>query len=134
MVDRIDWDCITVQSGYRIASAISLKNVNGDDANYWNRTDRLPMPPPHKLLKKNVKVLADDPEDWSGFRRAEEYWSEEFNHHNNTTVVSPVDPRVVKQMIPEDWTDFDTINNSPVIKEYFKDSQSPDYYDNKWDS
>jgi hypothetical protein len=47
-------------------------------------------------------------------------------------VVSPIDPEVVKELIPENWTDYDTIDNSEVVKAYFKDMQSPDYYHNKW--
>jgi hypothetical protein len=48
-------------------------------------------------------------------------------------VVGPIDSAIVEQMIPENWTDYDTINNSEVVKAYFKDLQSPDYFNNKWD-
>jgi len=133
MVERIDWDLVTIQGAYRTANVIRLKNINSENENYWNRRDQLPFPPPHKLLKKNIKVFADDPDDFSGFNRSEDYWNND-NSYNSTMVVSPVDPKIVEQMIPENWTDYDTIDKSAVVKEYFKDAQSPNYYDNKWDS
>jgi hypothetical protein len=131
MVDSIDWDVATIRSATTQANIIHMKNINAHDENYWNRNDRLPFPPPLKLLKKNIKVFADDPEDWNGFQRTEEFWNNE-NSYNSTMVVSPIDPEVVKELIPENWTDYDTIDNSEVVKAYFKDMQSPDYYHNKW--
>ena len=131
MVEGIDWDTVTIQGAYRTATVIRLKNINPAIANHWNRRDQLPFPPPHKLLKKNIKVFADDPDDFDGFNRTEDYWNNE-NSYNSIMIVSPVDPKIVKQMIPEDWTDYDTIDKSAVVKDYFKDMTSPDYYDNKW--
>jgi hypothetical protein len=131
MVDSIDWDVATIRSATSQANIIHMKNINAHDESYWNRNDRLPFPPPLKLLKKNIKVFSDDPEDWNGFQRTEEFWNNE-NSYNSTMVVSPIDPEVVKELIPENWTDYDTIDNSAAVKEYFKDMQSPDYYDNKW--
>jgi hypothetical protein len=131
MVDSIDWDVATIRSATTQANIIHMKNINAHDENYWNRNDRLPFPPPLKLLKKNIKVFADDPEDWNGFQRTEEFWNND-NSYNSTMVVCPIDPEVVKELIPENWTDYDTIDNSEVVKAYFKDMQSPDYYHNKW--
>ena len=131
MVDRIEWDSISIRSARSVSNVIYLKNINSNEDNYWHRNDRLPFPPPHKLLKKNIKVFADDPSDWSGFKRSEDYWNND-NDYNSTMVVSPIDPKIVKQMIPENWTDLDTIDKSDVVKEYFDGAQSPDYYDNKW--
>jgi hypothetical protein len=131
MISGIDWDAVTMRTAASVANIINMKNINANDDNYWSRNERLPFPPPHKLLKKNIKVFADDPKDWNGFRRSEEYWNNE-NSYNSTMVVGPIDSAIVEQMIPENWTDYDTINNSEVVKAYFKDLQSPDYYDNKW--
>ena len=60
MVDSIRWDDVTFTGAYRVEQVIHLKALDQENTNYWNRSDRLPMPPPAKVLKKHIKVFNDD--------------------------------------------------------------------------
>ena len=134
MVDSINWDDVTFTGAYRVEQVIHLKALDQENTNYWNRSDRLPMPPPAKVLKKHIKVFNDGTtEDWNGFERAERYWDNQ-HEHNNVIVMSPVDAELVENTIPKGWTDDESISNCSAVKEFFKNAQSPDFWDNKWDS